>query len=501
MADVKVEARGDSRALVKLLLLGIILVAGFLAVRVTPLGDLLTRHGVTSSLQQLRGSVWGPLFFIALYAGATALAIPGSILTLAGGAIFGVFWGTVFNSIAANIGANLAFLTARLLGREGVERLSGGRLEKLDRATREHGFKGLLTLRLIPLVPFNALNFGSGLTAISWPAYAVATLIGIFPGTVVYTNFADALLQGSQEASREALIRVAISGALLILLSMVPAILRRLRVRVPGSVALVLVALTWPSGADAQGTSASLRDHALFTELLSAHVEMPRVDYRGLQADAASLELYLVGLAATDPDELAAAPTDVRLAFWINAYNACMLKQVVDHYPIQKAGGLINAVKNTVTGRPANSVWQIDNVFTRPFCNVAGQARSQDEIEHEIIRPMGDPRIHFAVNCAARSCPPLLDEAYVADRLDDQLDAAVRRLTEDDEHLRLERGDDPGVRLNKVLDWYKEDFGGDEGLKRFLAPYVPEADRGFVEDAGTRVRYFEYDWTLNDVAR
>jgi uncharacterized membrane protein YdjX (TVP38/TMEM64 family) len=501
VADVNVDANRDSRPLVKLLLLGLVLGAGFVAVRITPLGDLLTREGVTGNLQQLRGSVWGPVVFISLYAGATALAIPGTILTLAGGAIFGVFWGTVFNTVAANIGANLAFGVARLLGREGVERLAGSRLDKLDRATREHGFKGLLTLRLIPLVPFNALNFGSGLTAISWTAYATATLIGIFPGTVIYTNFADALLQGSQEASREALLRVVISGALLVLLSLLPTILRRLRVRVPGGAALVLAALTLPAAARAQETSGSIPDHELLTEVLAAHVEMPLVDYRGLQADAAALELYLAGLAATDPQTLAAAPPDVRLAFWINAYNACMLKQVVDHYPIRKAGGLVNAVKNTVTGRPANSVWQIDDVFTRQFCNVAGQARSQDEIEHEIIRPMGDPRIHFAVNCAARSCPPLLDEAYVPGRLDEQLDAAVLRLTEDEEHLSLERGGNPGIRLNKVLEWYKEDFGGDEGLKRFLAPYLPAADRGFVEDPSTDVRYFDYDWTLNDVAR
>ena len=120
-------------------------------------------------------------------------------------------------------------------------------------------------------------------------------------------------------------------------------------------------------------------------------------------------------------------------------------------------------------------------------------------IEHEIIRPMGDPRIHFAVNCAARSCPPLWPEAYTAADVDDQLERAVDYLTSSEEHFRIEDGS--VVRLNKVLDWYKDDFGGKEGLKAFLAPYVTGAERTALEDAATAVEYFDYDWTLNDASR
>jgi uncharacterized membrane protein YdjX (TVP38/TMEM64 family) len=93
----------------------------------------------------------------------------------------------------------------------------------------------MLTLRLIPAVPFNALNFGAGLTAISWPAYALSTLVGIFPGTLVYTMFADALLAGSREASREALLRVLISGLLLVALSFLPTLAKKLGFRLPTS--------------------------------------------------------------------------------------------------------------------------------------------------------------------------------------------------------------------------------------------------------------------------
>jgi len=492
---------GGRAPLVKLALLGAILAAGFVAARFTPLGELFTRAGIDGTLKGLTGSLWGPLLFIALYAGATALAIPGTILTLAGGAIFGVFWGTIFNTVAANIGANVAFITARLLGRDGVERLAGPRLERLDRATREHGFKGLLMLRLVPLVPFNALNFGSGLTAISWTAYAAATLVGIFPGTVIYTNFADALLQGSQEASQQALVRLLVSGALLIMLSLLPTVLKMMRISIAGGATGLVALLAVSPVLMAQGPGAALPTHEAFTAVLAQHVRTPRVDYLALQADRAGLDAYLGELARVEPAALERASHDERLAFWINAYNACMIRQVVDHYPIQKADGLIASVKNTVTRRPANSVWQIDNVFTRVFCPVAGSERSQDEIEHDIIRPMGDPRIHFAVNCAANSCPPLVGEAYVAESLDERLDEAVRRVALNPKHLRLERGNHPGVRLNKVLDWYGDDFGGPEGLKKFLAPYLPEGDRAFLLSGDTEVRYFDYDWVLNDVER
>lgn len=226
---------GGAGPLLKLGLLALIVVGGILAAQFTPLGDYLSRDGVTRGIELLRGSMWAPLIFIAIYAGATALAIPGTVLTLAGGALFGVWWGTLINWFAANLGANLAFGEARALGKDGLEKLLGDRAGSLEKATKDHGFQGLLTLRLIPLVPFNALNFGSGLTGISWGAYALATAVGILPGTAIYTFFADSLLQGSQEASRSALVRVLIAGGLLVLLSFLPRLLKKAGVSLPSA--------------------------------------------------------------------------------------------------------------------------------------------------------------------------------------------------------------------------------------------------------------------------
>ena len=221
----------------KLAALATIILGGIYLARMTPAGEYLTREGIAGGVELLRASTWAPLVFVPLYAGAVAMAMPGTVMTLAGGAVFGLWWGTAFNWLGAVLGANLAYALARFLGREGLGQLLGERakagsgMERLDRAVRAHGFRGMLTLRLIPLVPFNALNFGGGLVGMSWPAYASATAVGILPGTFIYTMFADALLQGSTEASREAFVRMAVSGGLLVTLSFLPMILKKLDLR------------------------------------------------------------------------------------------------------------------------------------------------------------------------------------------------------------------------------------------------------------------------------
>ena len=487
MADL-IRSRGP---LLKLVALVVLVGAGAVAAAVTPLGDYLGRDGIGQAIDWLRGSRAAPLLYIAIYASATALAIPGSILTLAGGAMFGLVGGTLYTTIGANIGASLAFGVGRFLGRDGVRRLAGDRLDALDRATEHHGFRGLLTLRLIPAVPFNALNFGSGLTSIGWSTYAAATAIGIFPGTVVYTMFADALLAGSQEASREALLRVLLSGGLLILLSFLPAVARRIGIRVPGAMMTCALCVSAPSVVDAQ----PLPTHEAFSAVLAEVVDPPPVDYAALVGRREALDAYIGTLERVSLAAIEGATREEQLAFWINAYNACMLRLVAEHYPIQKAGGIFTGLRNAIAGRPANSVWQIEDVFTVAHCRIAGALRSQDDIEHSIIRPMGEPRIHFAVNCAARSCPVLWPDAYEAATLEAQLERAVSKLVSTPEHFSVEPG---VVRMNKVLDWFKEDFGGIEGLRTFFAPYLDAADAEVISTHDTRIEFFEYDWTLND---
>lgn len=224
---------GRSRAYVKLALLALLVGAAFAVVRFTPVSQYFTQERILAVLEGARGSAWVPVVFVLGYAAATALAMPGSLLTIAGGAVFGFGWGSVLNTLGANIGANAAFGLARFLGREGLEKLLGRRLSGLDKAIVQHGFIGLLVLRLVPLVPFNALNFGSGLTALRWRDYTLATVVGILPGTLVYTFFADALVLGSTSAGAEARQRLWIAAGLLIALSLIPFVARWLGFRLP----------------------------------------------------------------------------------------------------------------------------------------------------------------------------------------------------------------------------------------------------------------------------
>jgi uncharacterized membrane protein YdjX (TVP38/TMEM64 family) len=127
-----------------------------------------------------------PLLYIAIYVVGTVCLLPGTVLSFAGSRLFGLFEATLYTWIAATIGATLAFLLAKLLGRDFVDQLLGGRLEALDERLKRHGFTGLLILRLVPLFPFNGINFGSGLTSIRLVDYVLATAIGILPGTFVY---------------------------------------------------------------------------------------------------------------------------------------------------------------------------------------------------------------------------------------------------------------------------------------------------------------------------
>ena len=187
-----------------------------------------------------------------------------------------------------------------------------------------------------------------------------------------------------------------------------------------------------------------------------------------LQEYPEGLEFYLYRLAATPPGMLEAAPRRVQLAFWINAYNACALKLVVDNYPISKASFPASLVRS-LQGVPGNSIRQISDTWSRKFCAVAGADRALDEIEHAIIRPMGDPRIHFAVNCASRSCPALIPELYDGDTLDVVLAQQTRIFLADKKHNTFDLGT-LRAELSSIFRWYKTDF---EPLQAFLAEFAP----------------------------
>lgn len=166
---------GRLAGLVLLLLVGVLLLI------VVPWPTVTELHG-----QVAAAGGWAPALFIAGYVVATLLLLPKNVLSAAAGLTFGLPLGIALVWTGAMLGATASFWLGRALGREGVARLAGRRLARLDDLVRRHGVLAVLVARLIPVVPFTAINYGSGLTAIGFPAYLLATAVGILPGTVAY---------------------------------------------------------------------------------------------------------------------------------------------------------------------------------------------------------------------------------------------------------------------------------------------------------------------------
>lgn len=200
-------------ALVALIGCGLVVAerAGFLLI----LRDPVARDAALESLRRTSAQPWAGPLFVLVYSAAVALLLPATVLTLLGGAAFGFWPGVLWVTLGANLGASLAFWLARRLGRAALQRMLGPRLTAFDRLAAVDGFQALLILRLIPVAPFSLLNFVAGLSTMPWRDYVVATALGILPGSVVYVLFADALLTGSAEASKSALLRVLGAGLLL----------------------------------------------------------------------------------------------------------------------------------------------------------------------------------------------------------------------------------------------------------------------------------------------
>jgi len=170
----------------------------------------------------------GPLLFMALYAVVTVLFLPGSVITLAGGALFGPVWGTLWNLTGATVGAALAFLIARYLGADWVARRAGPRIKRLDDGVTAEGWRFVAFVRLVPLFPFNLLNYALGLTRIPFVAYVLATWIFMLPGAIAYTWLGYAGREAL--AGGEGMIRnISIALALLAAVAFLPRFVRKLR--------------------------------------------------------------------------------------------------------------------------------------------------------------------------------------------------------------------------------------------------------------------------------
>lgn len=175
--------------------------------------------------------VWAPLVFVGLYAVATVLMVPGAIPTVMAGALFGGLWGTVYASLGSTLGAALSFLIARYLARDLVAGRIAGRtgLERFNKLTLTHGALIICVIRLVPLVPFNFVNYAFGLTRVTFRKYLLVSWICMLPGTFLYAAGTDVVLDSISSGDVPVLLLAAVAGALVMIVVLGRGAARRLR--------------------------------------------------------------------------------------------------------------------------------------------------------------------------------------------------------------------------------------------------------------------------------
>jgi hypothetical protein len=240
--------------------------------------------------------------------------------------------------------------------------------------------------------------------------------------------------------------------------------------------AVLLLVLTVASASDGQRRSRDI-DHSPWDSMLKQYVnDETRVDYGKWKQDGVeNLNGYLQRLGEPWPTDM--APQAKRAAL-INAYNAFTIRWILENYPTK-------------------SIWKTADPFKARRHVVNGEKLSLDGIETR-LRKMGDPRIHSAVVCAARSCPPLRREAYTADRVDGQLEDNTRAWLADPD-LNEFLPDRRIARISPIFKWYGQDFEKEgNSLQKFLARYAPAGKAAFLGEGKAKIQYKTYHWGLND---
>ena len=264
---------------------------------------------------------------------------------------------------------------------------------------------------------------------------------------------------------------------------------------------LPLVVLLMLSAVFSAVTTAQEALHQPWQALLTQHVSpineghSSQVNYAGMKTDHAKLTAYLTALGKIDKQTFEQWPALQQLSFLINAYNAWTVELILSAYPD------IKSIKDL--GSFFSSPW------SKKFIPLLGETRSLDNIEHELIRgdnKYGDPRIHFAVNCASIGCPALREEAYTAEKLERQLEQQTVRFLSDKTRNRFNKAE---MELSSIFKWYQEDFSlgfrASDSLSAFILLYAeslgltPE-QQALLKAKKMDVDYLPYDWQLN-VAR
>jgi len=211
-------------------------------------------------------------------------------------------------------------------------------------------------------------------------------------------------------------------------------------------------------------------NHSVWDGLLTKFISSDgKVDYRSLNNNKGVLRDYIASLGANMPMET--WTQEDKLAYWMNAYNAMTVDLILRNLPLE-------------------SIKDINKPWDQRNWKLGSKWYNLDEIEHQILRKMGDPRIHFGINCASFSCPPLLNEAFTSQKVDSQLDLLARRFINDPKRNTISK---ESIQLSKVFSWFAKDFKTGGTLIDFLNLYSE-----ITIDPKARKSFKTYDWTLNN---
>ncbi|MEO8665922.1 MAG: DUF547 domain-containing protein [Ignavibacteria bacterium] len=230
-------------------------------------------------------------------------------------------------------------------------------------------------------------------------------------------------------------------------------------------------------------TQQSLFDYGVLDAVLKKYVENGMVNYKGISEDN-PLKEYFDLVSKFDPNSI--TDNTARLTFWINAYNAFTIKLITDYYPVKSI--------MDIEKKAGENPWSIS------FINIGGEYYSLDEIEKDIIIPeFGECRIHYALVCAALSCPPLRSEAYTPEKLNEQLDEQAKLFLNDKTKNYLNKKGNT-MNLSMIYNWYSSDFKECSGsVINHISQYVNEEDSEFIKKRKTKnLNYLKYSWKLNE---
>jgi hypothetical protein len=247
-------------------------------------------------------------------------------------------------------------------------------------------------------------------------------------------------------------------------------------------------------------------DYSNFAETLKINVDdVGMVNYKKLKAKPQKLLAFVTELQNLDRKDFDKWGDNEEIAFWLNVYNAFTLKAIIDNYPIKSS-----FFRSRIY--PKNSIRQIVGVWDKIEFTVKGQKLTLGNIEHKILRVQFDePRIHMAMVCAAMGCPPLRNEPYTGDKLQEQLDDQTRRFLANPGKFKIERADER-IYLSPIFKWFAEDFvrkfGPEKNIGRhdkeesavlnFIASYLGKAQKDYVLAGKFKIKYLKYDWSLNE---